>query len=273
MAIRFPFSKSVVGRVAAGVALAAVLVVGLAPAAHAWHPEVFADVDCTDDGVILEWRAVSWMGDDFYGVDYYNPDVRVYLQYGTASTPIGAIDGTQIGAGAFTSSSLAFDCSLTLSPPAGATRVRVHSEALGTWESGNQSLPHEAQTTAWLTLPLACGETQQVTIPTTTPEAATTATVAEVTTSTTAASTTSTAAPSAVLSGRATAPAQVAVPAQAVSTQAVPAQTLPVTGSATGTLAAVAVVMIALGGGLYAASRTREVRPIPVRVDDTPSGR
>ncbi len=132
--------------------------VALAPSALAYHPEVEASVACVDEQIVLDWTATSWMGPEFWGPDYYNDDVRVFLQYGTDSSEIGGLTDTQIGSGAFTESSLQFSGSTVLSPPAGATRVRVHSAAFAPWGSGNQSIPDPTQTTGWLTLPTGCTE-------------------------------------------------------------------------------------------------------------------
>lgn len=132
--------------------------VALAPSALAYHPEVEASVACVDEQIVLDWTATSWMGPEFWGPDYYNDDIRVFLQYGTDSSEIGGLTDTQIGSGAFTESSLQFSGSTVLSPPAGATRVRVHSAAFAPWGSGNQSIPDPTQTTGWLTLPTGCTE-------------------------------------------------------------------------------------------------------------------
>ena len=275
MASSLSSSSRALRRLASGVALVVALLVafvGMAPTAHSWHSESFAEVECVDQSIVLQWRVVSWRGDNFWGPDYYNADARVYLQYRTDDAAIGAVNETQIGAGAFTDTSLAFQDTEVLSPPANATRVRVHSDALALWASGNATIPHESQTTPWLTLPAQCvEETTTTTQPETTTTTEPTTSTTEPTTSTTVSSgvtptsavTSSTTSPVGVLSSGASASGAAA---QVVPAQAAPAQTLPNTGSSSGVLAAAAVLLIAVGGGLVATTR-RATRPAVVRGD------
>jgi LPXTG-motif cell wall-anchored protein len=143
-----------------GAAVVAALLVGfvaLAPSAFAWHPRVDASVACIDESIILDWTVWTWIGDGFPDEDFENPDIRVFAQYGTDDAEIGGLTDNQIGAGAFTDGQDSeFSGSATLTPPAGATRVRVHSDAYALWGSGAENLDHESQTTAWLTLPVDC---------------------------------------------------------------------------------------------------------------------
>lgn len=166
--------------------------IALAPSAWSWHPESEAAVDCTDEQIVLQWRVVPWQ--QLWGPDFYNPDVRVYLQYGDADGAIGGLTDVQIGSGAFSATAgLEFSGTELLNPPAGATRVRVHADAVALWESGNATLPDESQTTAWLALPAACnGTTTTVEDTTTTTVEATTTTTVEATTTTTVDDTTTT---------------------------------------------------------------------------------
>jgi LPXTG-motif cell wall-anchored protein len=277
-------------RVAGSVAIVAAALVGLAgiaSSADAWHPESDAGVVCTDERIELSWTASSYV--QLYGPDFYNPDVRVYVQYGTDDAPIGELTDTQIGAGAFSAAGLTFSGTSTLEPPAGATRVRVHSEAPALWESGNATIPHVAQTTPWMVLPSQCvvEETTTTTGPeetttTTAPEETTTTTVAEETTTTTVAEETTTttaqvsdttvttapptttSVPTRVLSGAAV--ATQGLSAQVVPAQQVATQSLPNTGSSTGVLLAGAVLLLSVGGSLLVGSR--RLIPVEARTED-----
>lgn len=132
--------------------------VAVAPSAFAYHPEPTAQVACVEDQILLDWTTVSWGGPELWGPDFYNEDVRVYLQYGTDDAEIGGLTDEEIGQGAFTEDSLSFSGQTALTPPDGATRVRVHSEALAPWASGDVSIADPLQTTPWLELPGECGE-------------------------------------------------------------------------------------------------------------------
>ncbi|QGG96768.1 hypothetical protein [Actinomarinicola tropica] len=148
-------------RLGAAAALVTALLVGLvavAPSALAYHPEPTASVACVEDAVVLDWTTTSWGGPELWGPDFYNEDVRVYVQYGDADGPLGGLTDIEIGSGAFTSESLSFSGTTTITPPEGATQVRVHSEALATWGSGQASIADPMQTTDWLALPGECGD-------------------------------------------------------------------------------------------------------------------
>lgn len=156
-----PAPRGLRRKISSAVALTLAILGGLvavAPSAFAYHPEPTAQVACVEDQVLLDWTTTSWGGPEMWGPDYYNDDVRVYVQYGTDDAELGGLTDEEIAQGAFTEDSLTFSGQTVLTPPEGATRVRVHSQALAPWGSGDVSIDDPLQTTAWLELPGDCGE-------------------------------------------------------------------------------------------------------------------
>lgn len=117
------------------------------PGASAYTPIPTGSVVCTDGTVVLDWTVtVSFYDDQPPPNEWYYAEVDVFVQYGTDGTPIGGPDDLYIASGIFEAGSHSFSGQTTLSPPDGATHVRVHSYEDPEW----------AETSAWIELPGEC---------------------------------------------------------------------------------------------------------------------
>lgn len=259
MAIRSPFSSRLLGRLAISAGIVVAAVVGLAPHAWAGHSEVQASVSCLESGqLVLDWE---WTAHRHQEMD--PPAGHVAVEYGPTDA-LAEPDRVWVPAAevALTDMEHLATGGTVLTPPPGATSVRLQIYAH--WNGTTVAISWLQLTTDWLELPDSCVEPQDEEptddeLPIGAPpiDASTTTTTSSPSgvagdTSTTTPPTT--VAPQ-VLGGGASGRAAV-VPVQVAPAQAAPAPTLPDTGSTSGVMAAAATLLVALGGGLYAAGRT-----------------